>query len=67
MSAEEAERISNDPEFSRFIDQLARKISQQVKGALWKPGAGCIGKTALFMAISALVLMGIYVFCNIIF
>ena len=49
MTSEEVERIANDIEFTRYTDQLAKKISQQVKGALWKPGAGCLGKATLIL------------------
>jgi hypothetical protein len=67
MTPEEVERITNDIEFTRYIDQLAKKISQQVKGALWKPGAGCLGKAGLILFVGLAVPLVVFLLFKILF
>ena len=63
-SQEELNKISESIEFTRYIGDLAKMVSQQVKGALWKPGLGCLGKSAMFLAAAALILTGYRLFCR---
>jgi hypothetical protein len=63
-SQEELNKISESMEFTLSIGDLAKMVSQQVKGALWKPGLGCLGKSAVFLAVAVIVLMGFYLFCG---
>ena len=67
MTPEEVDRITNDIEFTRYIDQLAKKISQQVKGALWKPGAGCLGKATLILFAGIVIPIGVFLLYKIFF
>ena len=67
MTPEEVDRITNDIEFTRYINQLAKKISQQVKGALWKPGAGCLGKATLILFAGIIIPLVVFLLFKILF
>lgn len=55
----ELERFSKSEEFNQYLNQISREISQKVKGALWKPEAGCLGRAAMFIVLSVIIFLGI--------
>ncbi|MFC2169953.1 hypothetical protein ACFLRM_05255 [Acidobacteriota bacterium] len=65
LERDEIERLIHDGEFNQYVEQLGIQISQKVKGALWKPGYGCLGKTAMFfLLILVSVVSIIFIFYN---
>jgi hypothetical protein len=66
MSSEEADQLINSEEFTMYLNQLSPKISQQIKGALWKPGFGCLGKSATLLLFGFLLIIGIFLIIRLI-
>lgn len=52
ITEDEIGHLLENEEFRKFLTKLGEDTAQKVKGALWKPGAGCLGKAAMFLLLS---------------
>jgi len=54
IKLQEIKQLMDNEEFIQYLSQLGGKISQEVKGALWRPGTGFVGKVAVVLIIGAI-------------
>ena len=60
IKLQEIKHLMDNEEFVQYLSQLGRKISQEVKGALWRPGTRFIGEVAIVLIIGAILSIGFF-------